>query len=564
MPSETIRRALLSKGYFPKELPPVFTTEDFGRLSHDVLQRWETDEVFKVDVKSLGKTPCKKKRRNAYTYLLESAEAEVLSKPKRGYERRNLHITHPIPQALLVKEISENWKALQKWLSRQAFSIDEISVSGKYERGIKEINFNAHREKSFYLEATADWLVKTDITRFYPSVYTHSIPWAAYGKERVKNGMGYYKGSFADRVDVLVRACNRNQTIGIPIGPETSRIIAEVISSRIDTDFQSFKLDLSDHSIDRLQDDWNVGARTLEQAEDVITCISAIYRSYGLEINGSKTSVDHIITAKRKTWISEIGAFLSHKSGSLRGARLREFITMTLRLQSDFQSEPIVSYALSVIERTGLMNPDIREIESFLLKAAVIAPSSMDKICRIILNLQHKSGAVSAERIGRRFILLAERNLEKGHHFEAIWLLYTLRGLKRPFKSESLCQLSERASSSALSLLLLDMKQMQMGIGTLPKKEWAAQISSDGILRDWSWLLAYEAFRKGWLKDTKGLLKEPFFAAMDVNDIVFYDPKRNIPTSHSVVRRATKLRKRQSVEMEAFFAALRGESFEEY
>jgi hypothetical protein len=270
-----------------------------------------------------------------------------------------------------------------------------------------------------------------------------------------------------------------------------------VISSRIDADFNSHGLDLADHSIDRLQDDWNVGVRTLEQAEDVVSCISSIYRNYGLEINGSKTSIDHIVASKRKLWISEIGAFLSHRTGALRGARLREFITMTLRLQADFQSEPIVSYALSVIERAGLGNPDIREFESFLLKAAVIAPSSMDKICRIILNLQHKSGGVSAERIGRRFVLLAERNLEQGHHFEVIWLLYTLRGLKRPFMSNKLCELSESTSSSALSLLLLDMKQMRMGIGTLPKNEWESRISYDSVLQDWSWLLAYEAFRKG-------------------------------------------------------------------
>lgn len=475
-----------------------------------------------------------------------------------------MSITHPVPQAILASEIADNWKAVQKWLSRQIFSIDEIAISNDYERGVKEINFRAHREKSFYLESTSDWLVKTDITRFYPSIYTHSIPWAAYGKERVKSAMGYYKGSFADRLDVLVRACNRNQTIGIPIGPETSRIIAEVISSRIDLDFQSREMDLPDHSIDRLQDDWNVGTKTLEQAEDVITCISGIYRAYGLEINGSKTSIEHIVASKRKTWLSEIGSFLSHHYGSLRGARLREFMTMCLRLQSENQSEPVVSYALSVIEGAGMVNPDIREIESFLLKSAVIAPSSMDKICRIILNLQHTTSAISAKRIGRRFAFLAERNLEKGHHFEVIWLLFTLRGLKRPFEARKLCCLSENAASSAISLLLLDMKHMGLGIGTLPKKEWESQISSESVLQDWSWLLAYEGFRKGWLNDAKGLLKEPFFAAMDERDIVFYNPKRNVPTSRSVVRKASKLRSRQSHEMKAFFAALRGESFDDY
>lgn len=564
MLSDTLRRALLSKGYFPKELPPVFTTEDFGEHSADVLKAWETDKVFEVDVKSLGKTPDKKKRRNAHTYKLTSAEAEVLSKPKRGYERRNLHITHPVPQGLIVREISENWKAVQKWLSRQAFSIDEILISEDFDRAIKEINFRAHREKSFYLEAISDWLVKTDITRFYPSIYTHSIPWAAYGKERVKSAMGYYKGSFADRIDVLVRACNRNQTIGIPIGPETSRIIAEVISSRIDMDFQAQNLELSDHGVDRLQDDWKVGTKTLEQAEDVITCISSIYRTYGLEINGSKTSIEHIVGSKRKTWLSEIGSFLSHHNGSLHGARLREFITMSLRLQSEHQSDPVVSYALSVIERSGMTNPDIREVESFLLQAAVIAPGSMDKICRIILNLQHATGAISAKRVGQRFAFLAERNLEKGHHFEVIWLLYTLRGLKRPFEARKLCNLSEHSASSAIALLLLDMKHMGMGIGTLPKTEWEDQISSSSVLQDWSWLLAYEGFRKGWLRDAKGLLKEPFFAAMDKRDIVFYDPKRNIATSRSVLKRASKLRRRQSHEMRAFFATIRGDVFDEY
>lgn len=44
-----------------------------------------------------GKTPDKKIRRNAYTYILRDAEAEIISKPKKGYERRNIHITHPIP-----------------------------------------------------------------------------------------------------------------------------------------------------------------------------------------------------------------------------------------------------------------------------------------------------------------------------------------------------------------------------------------------------------------------------------------------------------------------------------
>jgi hypothetical protein len=97
-------------------------------------------------------------------------------------------IGHPVPQALLAGELAENWPKVQKWLSRQEFSEDEIRVSAEHERSIKGINFALHRAKNAYLESTSDWLVKTDITRFYPSIYTHSIPWAAYGRPRLRYG----------------------------------------------------------------------------------------------------------------------------------------------------------------------------------------------------------------------------------------------------------------------------------------------------------------------------------------------------------------------------------------
>lgn len=222
MPYKKNLRALVSTGYFPRELPPVFTTRDFGHHVSDILEEWRTNKVFSQ--KFTGSIPnTKKKKRCSFNYIVNHAEIEIISKPKRGFERRNINITHPIPQALLSYELVKNWKAVQKWLSRQTYSLDEIRISEKYERSIKGINFQVHQAKKAYLEATCDWLVKTDISRFYPTIYTHSIAWAAYGKERVKENLKLYTGSLADRLDLLIRSCNRNQTIGIPIGPETDR-----------------------------------------------------------------------------------------------------------------------------------------------------------------------------------------------------------------------------------------------------------------------------------------------------------------------------------------------------
>ncbi|WP_299719945.1 RNA-directed DNA polymerase [uncultured Tateyamaria sp.] len=552
-----VHQALLQKGYFPKELPSVFTTQDFGTHVDDILEEWQAAGVFKK-VAVPGKLPGGKKKRGAYSYKLLSAEAERISKPKRGYERRDIHITHPLPQALLAREIGTNWRSVQRWLSRQTFSEDEIRIGQEFERAIKGINFAVHEAKKSYLQATADWVVTTDITRFYPSIYTHSIAWAAYGKERVKQNLNAYQGSLADRLDLLIRSCNRNQTVGIPVGPETSRIIAETVSARIDQEYMARFPKVTTESIDRLQDDWTIGVGSLEEAEKVLSAVSAMYRGFSLDINGSKTSIDRIASERQSAWISEMGAFLSHRSGTLVGARLREFLELTLILQSQNPSAPVVSYALSVVEGVDIEAGDVPATESFLIKAAVVAPISLDRICRVILDIQNRTKSLSPKRIGQRFVNLTETALEKGRCYEAIWLLYTLRGLKRPVDIRPLFEWVATEPSATVALLLLDMRAKGLCVGKLPIQAWESKISEESVNTDWTWLLAYEGYRHGWLTDHLKLMDKPFFKSMATRDVVFYDPKRNIKTSSSEAGTRRNIRRKNMVEVRKLLSQLRG------
>ncbi len=539
---------------------------DFGEHATQILAEWERGNVFKIKgAKAYAKVDGKQFRGKLGFSKIPNAEPEIISKPKKLYERRNIHITHPVPQALLVREIAQNWKTIQKWLSRQTFSEDEIVVISGSDAAIKGINFPLHRAKTGFIEATADWLVKTDITRFYPSLYTHSVPWAAYGKETVKGSLKTYEGSLADRLDHLVRSCNRNQTIGILIGPETSRILAEIVSSRIDYDFSTHFSTRSENgkginskAVDRLQDDWTVGTSSLEQAENILSVITRCYREYGLEINGAKTSVTHLMKSEGPSWKSEIASFLSHRRGALQGGRLVEFLNLCLRLQLDAPSDPVLSYALAIIEGHKFRTDDLEAVETFLLKAAAIAPISLDRICRIILNIDHETGKLSKRRLAGRFVELAERHIENGSLYEVIWLLFTVRGLKLPFLSKRIIELSETAQSSALRLLLLDINQLTLCIKPPPIDTWEKEISVERCLSDWTWLYAYEAVRKGWLSAAPTFLKSPFLRPMHSRDVVFYDPKLNVARSSKVKRERAEVRRADNLEVMNLIRLLRG------
>jgi hypothetical protein len=83
-------------------------------------------------------------------------------------------------------------------------------------------------------EKRFDAMVQLDISRCFDSIYTHSLAWALIGKQAVKAGLGASNKTFPGLFDELIRSLNYNETNGIVIGPEFSRIYAECLLQKID------------------------------------------------------------------------------------------------------------------------------------------------------------------------------------------------------------------------------------------------------------------------------------------------------------------------------------------
>lgn len=79
------------------------------------------------------------------------------------------------------------------------------------------------------------YLVKFDLQSCFDSIYTHTISWAtAGGADKVKVLPGYHGSWVGDAFDNLMQSVNARETNGIVIGPEFSRIFAEIILQHID------------------------------------------------------------------------------------------------------------------------------------------------------------------------------------------------------------------------------------------------------------------------------------------------------------------------------------------
>jgi hypothetical protein len=136
------------------------------------------------------------------------------------------------------------------------------------------------------------WLL--DISNCFDSIYSHSVSWAIKDKEFIKNNVRN-SNQFCQKLDTLMQRSNNNETNGICIGSEFSRIFAEIIFQKIDQNIESFllkKFNLRtsiDYEIIRYVDDYIVFAKTIEAEQLIYNAISDSVNEYNLYLSSEKT-----------------------------------------------------------------------------------------------------------------------------------------------------------------------------------------------------------------------------------------------------------------------------------
>lgn len=141
------------------------------------------------------------------------------------------------------------------------------------------------------LESRFMHLRQLDVSKCFYHIYTHSVTWAVKTKAYAKLNKGSY--SFEAELDALMQRSNYNETNGIVVGPEFSRIFAEIILQAIDreiaSDLRAVGLVLGhDFEIRRYVDDCFVFSNSLVTLDRVEQVIRRVLNGYKLYLNDKK------------------------------------------------------------------------------------------------------------------------------------------------------------------------------------------------------------------------------------------------------------------------------------
>ncbi|CUH39865.1 Retron-type reverse transcriptase [Jannaschia seosinensis] len=272
------------------------------------------------------------------------------------------------------------------FVERKGSSQDSLEESGKEYEGLgsffvyeKYSNIFKFYENYDYLNAERKFstLTKLDIASCFDSIYTHTIAWATLGHEVAKENINSLGPTFGGQFDKLVQAMNRGETNGIVIGPEFSRVFAEIILQDVDQKLEAIlSLDHGlqnkvNYEIFRYVDDYFVFCSDSQVSDCIKKCLADLLKGVKLTLSSEKSdSYDRpiitpltivknrisdclerrIVTRFDKKSSPDGGDEIQHFSVRVQGRSLITDYKAALK-ESGVRYKEVLNYTLAAIER---------------------------------------------------------------------------------------------------------------------------------------------------------------------------------------------------------------------
>ncbi|MEK4849000.1 RNA-directed DNA polymerase [Paenibacillus sp. FSL H7-0756] len=486
--------SLIRKGYFPEELSPIFSTETLADTLNTIIQ-------------------------NISNYPDKPASATKHSIPRVKHLRRMLSIPNPLLQIKLCNAIEDNWNTIDGFLSNTNMTLTKPVILQDSKRAVSRLRHYSYIPVQQALDSTSvRYVLRTDISRFYPTIYTHSIPWALHTKEVAK--INRKDALYGNLLDKRVRNSMDGQTLGIPVGPDTSLIIAEIIATSMDVKLRSR---LGDTKGFRYMDDYYLYFSSKPEAEFALSTLHSIMKDFELELNPNKTFIEELPVSLEQKWVSELRNYNIRETVKGQHTDLIGYFSLAFDYSKTYTNDRVLKYALSRIKNIEIKNENWSLYESLILNSVIAEPSVIPIAALIFYKRKDEGHIINTSLISDTITEIIMNSVKFNYDNEVAWCLWMSKLLNIEVKESAAIEIS-KSDDNVVALAALDLLNSNLIPRGLDNRKWKSIMKSSELYTD-NWLLAYEAYVKGWLPSASGrdyVSSDGFFGTLKANNVEFY------------------------------------------
>ena len=499
----------LARGYFPKELPPPFTTTAFA--SHICNAPPVADFAKAIDQKP------------------KSSKAARYSLARGGLLRRPLSICNPVAYFLLCQEIVSSWTEISPFVLGTEISSThpEEKTTGRAVDG--HFPQSARSEQARQKRLGKRYILQTDVSRYYSSIYTHSIPWAMHSKATAKSNHSF--SLVGNRLDALVRLGQDQQTIGIPIGPDASLVIAEILMQRCDEHLASQFPNIQGF---RFIDDFELSFMTQAEAERAHHELEACLSEYELALNPKKTSIRDLPLPIEAPWATQLKRAKPRKEKNTQAADLAHLFDLAFKLHRENPEDAVLQFAISLLQFESIHPDNWSLFQKLLMLCSLPEPACFPGAIRQIV-LRRNLGMVDLiPEIAEITNALVVTHSPLRHSSEVANAVYACIALGITLGDAAVDAIS-RCDDPVVALLALDCESRNLTTKQIDKTLWRGHMKA-AALYDEYWLLAYEANIRNWLPNFRGkdfVAADQNFSSLKAAGVHFYDTTINLRSTQA-------------------------------
>jgi len=459
--AQKFENRLLAHHFFPRiakrgdEFPPCFVSGDLTQTISNRLQ------AVKVS------------RPNGYGAISLRATRFDLAP-------RNMEVLHPRAYAELVRALRVSWS---KWSEIKDNRSSALRMTDHQDGRV--FSMIEHEPAEDLLYTGGRFKAKVDISNFYGSIYTHSIPWAVYGTVQAKR-IQDDKSEWTNVLDMKVRQTRRTETTGISIGPGTSAIIGEIILGAVDKRLQQHpSVKNSKRRPIRFIDDYEFVSDSRDEAEDFVRAVRDELSTLKLSIHPTKTTIVQLPKPLLPRWMRQLRLT---QRGPKTLEKLLDLLDQALDAEDGVGEEGELRYALVAVEGELLRDDADDEmkcsIADRLLNIGYLRPVAVASACRILNTLDHLEIAERADDLDQ----ILQEHVANGRTDSATWAMYSLIKADVPLSPNAMNSVVASRDCLALALLTLSeagMDRVEEFLTTLESR------SPMDYERDEYWLLYY-------------------------------------------------------------------------
>jgi len=381
--------------------------------------------------------------------------------------------------------------------------------------------FSAYDERRAYIRSKSRYIFKADINQFYHSIYTHSISWAIHGKSvaKAKRHHPTLQGNILDR---LVRNSQDGESVGIPIGPDTSLLIAEIILSANDVVLST----KDTNNAFRVIDDYEFGCGSLTEAEFLRHTLQEVLSEYRLtlNLNPGKTEIIELPVPIEAPCISQLRTYqFSTPTPVTQRHEIIHYFGQAFAFSHEYPEESVLKYAVARLSGIKVLPANWALCESLLMQCVAVDPSTIKAVLNQLVRYRDLRYTLELPNIGEVLNRVINRDASLGHGGEVAWAIWALIVLSVPIGDDA----ATRAASmndSIVAILMLDAKAKGLISSSVNFDHFRSYMTT-GDLYGEQWLLAYEANVKHWLPSVRGdhVNRDSCFSFLKAHGVYFYD-----------------------------------------